>query len=135
MAKLNDIRALAESHAAEISRSTKTWTGYLDTAATLYRYDFPETLLIHAQRPEATACAELEIWNSRIVFLYFWCMIIHVDRNKRTERLFITSIWHFFCYVKCPKMYINTYGGDENAQKKKRGRIFYQHTTKRVLLC
>ena len=66
MAKLNDIRALAESHAAEISRSTRTWTGYLDTAATLYRYDFPETLLIHAQRPDATACAELEIWNSRM---------------------------------------------------------------------
>ena len=66
MAKLNDIRALAESHAEEISRSTKTWTGYLDTAATLYRYDFQETLLIHAQRPDATACAELEIWNSRM---------------------------------------------------------------------
>ena len=46
MAKLNDIRALAESHAAEISRSVQAWTGYLDTAATLYRYDFPETLLI-----------------------------------------------------------------------------------------
>ena len=66
MAKLNDIRALAESHATEISRSTQTWTGYLDTAATLYRYDFSESLLIHAQRPEATACAELEVWNSRM---------------------------------------------------------------------
>ena len=60
MAKLNDIRALAESHAAEIARSVQAWTGYLDTAATLYRYDFPETLLIHAQRPDATACAEME---------------------------------------------------------------------------
>ena len=66
MAKLNDIRALAESHAAEISRSVQAWTGYLDTAATLYRYDFPETLLIHAQRPDATACAEMEIWNNRM---------------------------------------------------------------------
>ena len=66
MAKLNDIRALAESHALEISRSVQAWTGYLDTAATLYRYDFPETLLIHAQRPEATACAELETWNRRM---------------------------------------------------------------------
>ena len=66
MAKLNDIRALAESHAAEITRSTQTWTGYLDTVATLYRYDFSESLLIHAQRPEARACAELEIWNSRM---------------------------------------------------------------------
>ena len=66
MAKLNDIRALAESHAAEIARSVQAWTGYLDTAATLYRYDFPETLLIHAQRPDATACAEMEIWNNRM---------------------------------------------------------------------
>ena len=46
MARYNDIRALAESHAAEIARSVQAWTGYLDTAATLYRYDFPETLLI-----------------------------------------------------------------------------------------
>ena len=66
MAKLNDIRALAESHSAEIARSVQAWTGYLDTAATLYRYDFPETLLIHAQRPDATACAEMEIWNNRM---------------------------------------------------------------------
>ena len=63
MAKLNDIRALTESHATEISRSTQTWTGYLDTAATLYRYGFSESLLIHAQRPDATACAELEVWK------------------------------------------------------------------------
>ncbi|SDL76704.1 hypothetical protein SAMN04487833_1316 [Sarcina sp. DSM 11001] len=66
IARYNDIRALAESHAAEISRSVQAWTGYLDTAATLYRYDFPETLLIHAQRPDATACAEMEIWNNRM---------------------------------------------------------------------
>ena len=66
MARYNDIRALAESHAAEIARSVQAWTGYLDTAATLYRYDFPEILLIHTQRPDATACAEMEIWNNRM---------------------------------------------------------------------
>lgn len=66
MAKFNDIRALADNHAREISQSPRDWTGYLDTAARLYRYDFADSLLIHAQRPEATACAELEIWNSKM---------------------------------------------------------------------
>ena len=61
MAKLNDIRALAESHAAEIPSPVQASTGHLHTAATL-----PETLLIHAQRPDATACAEMEIWNNRM---------------------------------------------------------------------
>ena len=66
MSKYNDIRALADYHAQEISRSPRDWTGYLDTAARLYRYDFSDSLLIHAQRPEATACAELETWNKKM---------------------------------------------------------------------
>ena len=66
MAKFNDIRALADLHAQEISRSPRDWTGYLDTAARLYRYDFADSLLIHAQRPAATACAELETWNNKM---------------------------------------------------------------------
>ena len=66
MSKYNDIRALADVHAQRISRSPRDWTGYLDTAARLYRYDFSDSLLIHAQRPEATACAELEIWNRKM---------------------------------------------------------------------
>ena len=66
MAKFNDIRALADLHAQEISRSPRDWTGYLDTAARLYRYDFADSMLIHAQRPAATACAELETWNNKM---------------------------------------------------------------------
>ena len=66
MARYNEIRALADLHAQEISRSPRDWTGYLDTAAQLYRYDFADSLLIHAQRPEATACAELETWNNKM---------------------------------------------------------------------
>ena len=66
MAKFNDIRALADIHAREVSQSPRDWTGYLDTAARLYRYDFADSLLIHAQKPEATACAELETWNSKL---------------------------------------------------------------------
>ena len=43
--------------------NVKDWMSYLDVAARLYRYSFTDTLLIHAQRPDATACAELELWN------------------------------------------------------------------------
>ena len=66
MAKLRDIRFLAEETAKEVSGSPKDWMGYLDTASRLYRYPFSDTLLIHAQRPEATACAELEVWNEKM---------------------------------------------------------------------
>ena len=39
---------------------------YLDTAAKLYRYSFPDALLIHAQRPDATACASYDLWNKQM---------------------------------------------------------------------
>ena len=39
---------------------------YLDTASRLYRYPFADTLLIHAQRPDATACVVLEVWNEKM---------------------------------------------------------------------
>ena len=42
------------------------WMRFLDTAANLYKYSFPDQLMIHAQRPDATACAEMEIWNKRM---------------------------------------------------------------------
>ncbi len=67
MAKIHDIRALAEVHAQEISRSPKDWMGYLDTASRVYRYSFQDSLLIHAQRPNAIACAELELWNEKML--------------------------------------------------------------------
>ena len=66
MAKLRDIRFLAQETAKEVSGSPRDWMGYLDTASRLYRYPFSDTLLIHAQRPEATACAELELWNEKM---------------------------------------------------------------------
>ena len=39
---------------------------YLDTAARLYRYPFADSLLILAQRPDATACASMELWNGKM---------------------------------------------------------------------
>ena len=66
MAKFNDIRELAQQNARWVSNSPKDWMNYLDVAARLYRYSFKDTLLIHAQRPDATACAELEVWNKKM---------------------------------------------------------------------
>lgn len=66
MAKVHDILGLAEFEAKEVSASPVDWMGYLDTASRLYRYPFSDTLLIHAQRPDATACAELELWNEKM---------------------------------------------------------------------
>lgn len=82
MAKFNDIRELAQQNARWVSNSPKDWMNYLDVAARLYRYSFKDTLLIHAQRPDATACAELEVWNKKMNrwvnraqrALHFWTM-------------------------------------------------------------
>ena len=66
MARLQEIRGLAEYTAKDVSSSPKDWMKYLDTAAKRYRYPFSDTLLIHAQRPDATACVSLEAWNQRM---------------------------------------------------------------------
>ena len=54
---------LSETHGKHITETPENWTDMLTTAARLYKYSFDEQLLIHAQRPDATACAELPIWN------------------------------------------------------------------------
>ena len=59
------ISKLAEETAKEVVKNGETWKRYLDTAARIYKYPFQEQLLIYAQRPDATACASIDIWNSR----------------------------------------------------------------------
>ena len=54
---------VATETAGRISGSFERWTGFLETAARLYKYPFHEQLMIYAQRPEATACASFETWN------------------------------------------------------------------------
>ena len=67
MSKLQDIRNLAQEHAVSVSSSPGDWMDYMDTASRLYRYSFSDQLLIHAQRPDATACASLELWNEKML--------------------------------------------------------------------
>ena len=66
MSKLQEVHGMMEHTAARVSGSPRDWMAYLDTASRLYRYSFTDNLLIHEQRPDATACAELEVWNEKM---------------------------------------------------------------------
>ena len=66
MRKYKLISALAEETAKEVVRNEENWRRYLNTASKLYKYPFKEQLLIYAQRPDATACASIEIWNEKM---------------------------------------------------------------------
>lgn len=62
--KLQTYVQLAQDTARQVSSSHWAWTDYLQTAARLYKYPYADQLLIYAQRPEATACAEYDVWNT-----------------------------------------------------------------------
>lgn len=64
--KYQMISALAEDTARQVAKNGQEWTSYLTTAARLYKYPFHEQMLIYAQRPDATACASIEIWNEKM---------------------------------------------------------------------
>ena len=64
--KYDEIKWLAQATAQELSADKEEWKGFLTTAGRLYRYPFMDQLLIYAQRPDATACAELETWNQKM---------------------------------------------------------------------
>jgi DNA methylase len=64
VAKLQTFSLLAEQSAKQITQSREEWTSFLETSSRLYKYPFNEQLLIFAQRPDAKACAPLEIWNN-----------------------------------------------------------------------
>ena len=57
---------MADQTARQITGSYREWTAFLTTAARLYKYPYHEQLMIYAQRPEATACAEYDFWNRRM---------------------------------------------------------------------
>ena len=56
----------ADETALSLTRSSQNWTAFLTTAARLYKYPYHEQLMIYSQRPDATACAEYDIWNKRM---------------------------------------------------------------------
>ena len=64
--KTEEYLALAQRMANGLTRYWESWTDYLTTASRLYKYPFADQLMIYAQRPDATACADFDIWNNRM---------------------------------------------------------------------
>ena len=64
--KTEEYLALAKRTANGLTRYWESWTDYLTTASRLYKYPFADQLMIYAQRPDATACADFDIWNNRM---------------------------------------------------------------------
>ena len=64
--KTEEYLSLAQRTANGLTRYWESWTDYLTTASRLYKYPFADQLMIYAQRPDATACADYDIWNNRM---------------------------------------------------------------------
>ena len=64
--KTEEYLALAQRTANGLTRYWESWTDYLTTASRLYKYTFADQLMIYAQHPDATACADFDIWNNRM---------------------------------------------------------------------
>ena len=64
--KTEEYLVLAQRTANGLTRYWESWTDYLTTASRLYKYPFADQLMIYAQRPDATACAEFDIWRNRM---------------------------------------------------------------------
>ena len=62
--KLQLLSELTENTAKGLTSSLEDWTGFLTTVGRLYKYPYHEQLMIYAQRPDATACAEYDLWNN-----------------------------------------------------------------------
>ena len=64
--KAEQYAQMADQVARQLTGSWQEWAGFLTTAARLYKYPFHEQMMIYAQRPDATACAEYDLWNNRM---------------------------------------------------------------------
>lgn len=64
--KLQAYTELSQLVATRLTGSYEEWTAFLATAGRLYKYPFPDQMMIYAQRPDATACAEYEFWNEKM---------------------------------------------------------------------
>ncbi len=66
LSRFQEVKALAEYTSMQVTENAAEWQKFLDTAARFSKYPFKDQLLIYAQRPDATACASLELWNERM---------------------------------------------------------------------
>ena len=63
--KLQIVTAIFNDEVNKATESQQNWTSFLRTAANNFKYSFPDQILIYAQKPEATACAEISFWNEK----------------------------------------------------------------------
>ncbi|MCI8409125.1 MAG: DUF3849 domain-containing protein [Lachnospiraceae bacterium] len=98
MKKYDMISDLSEQTAKEVVRNEESWRGYLNTASRLYKYPFKDQLLIYAQRPDAEACASIEVWNEK---MHCWVnkgakgiALIDDENNKTLRYVFDISDVH-----------------------------------------
>ena len=64
--KIKNYVQLAGQTAAGLTKNLESWTGFLNTASRLYKYPFPDQILIHAQNPKSTAVADFDIWTKKM---------------------------------------------------------------------
>ena len=64
--KYHEIYSLAEETTKRVTANSQEWMKYLATAARIYKFPFEDQILIYAQKPEATACASIKIWNEKM---------------------------------------------------------------------
>lgn len=64
--KLQLVSGMAAWTAHSITEDAASWKQFLDTASRLYKYSFDDQILIYAQKPDAEACASMELWNNRM---------------------------------------------------------------------
>ncbi len=64
--KLQTISELSDQTVQRVTQSEDDWKQYLATAARIFKYPFDEQILIYAQRPDATACASMDLWNDKL---------------------------------------------------------------------
>lgn len=64
VSKLQEYRRMSEEAQRQLTGSLERWQSFLATASRLYKYPYHEQVMIHAQRPDATACAEFDVWNN-----------------------------------------------------------------------
>ena len=83
--KTEEYLALAQRTANGLTRYWESWTDYLTTASRLYKYSFADQLMIYAQRPDATACADFDIWNNRMNRYVRWTFREKWQRAKAAE--------------------------------------------------
>ena len=64
--KIEEYMQLADKAAVNATKSFQSWVAFLETIGRLYKYPYSEQIMIHAQRPDATACADYDLWNQRM---------------------------------------------------------------------